>query len=547
MQFNFSYAQGVSQTQMAAFEMAGKIWSSYLTDDVTINIAVDVQKEFAGNTIAGAIARSNSYWFGHYAYALRNDADPTNTDQLVVGSQTLIGNRFEARYDVINTDGRLVSSQENITRLSINSANAKSVGSSGVTGMDTKASNVLDGYIVMRDLTGTNTSWSYNFNRQNTVPTTSVDFIGVAIHEIGHVLGFQSSIDRPWVGASNLSSSEYKSALSDRVNQATPLDLFRYSDKSRVLSETNIDLSVGGNQYFGLGTNGTTFVGRLDNGTDKSRGGNGFQASHWESGGIMDAEVRRGQTTAITGLDLIAFDAIGWDIATGGINKMINYAQLEMESKQIASQKTKQNLDNAMALMFDSSDIYAPKGAGDTSLEARKGGWWQQLFARKGGWWQEYFARTGGWWQGIKEAFGGEAIFDSIEGGDIELLLSSDVPSYDRLIEPTDADDVNPLTGKTEGAPLVGEVVAQRQFFQRADVDLFQPHIGFQSSGTSVFDQQDINNRSAEFSPSTESAFSNVVGNRNVPNLVSVISNNFQLTDTSAFTPLVHSDWWMSR
>jgi hypothetical protein len=544
MQFNFSYAQGVSQTQMAAFEMAGKIWSSYLTDDVTINIAVDVQKDFAGNTIAGAIARTNDYSFSTYANALRYDADPTSTDLKVISSQTVNSNSFKARYDAI-VSNQTVNSQQVGSKLSINSANAKSVGAVG-RGIDTKASNVLDGYIVMRDLTGTNTSWSYNFNRQNTVAANSVDFIGVAVHEIGHILGFQSSIDRPWVGGGNLSSSEYKLALKERVNQASTLDLFRYSNKSNVGFESNIDLSVGGDQYFGLGTNGTTFVGRFDNGVDTTRGGNGFQASHWESGGIMDAEVRRGQTTAITGLDLIAFDAIGWDIATGGINKMINYAQLEMESKQIASQKTKQNLDNAMALMFDNSDIYAPKGAGDTSLEARKGGWWQQLFARKGGWWQEYFARTGGWWQGIKEAFGGEAIFDSIEGGDIELLLSSDVPSYDRLIEPTDADDVNPLTGKSEGAPLVGEVVAQRQFFQRADVDLFQPHIGFQSSGTSVFDQQDTN-RSTEFSPSTESAYSNVVGNRNVPNLVSVISNNFQLTDTSAFTPLVHSDWWMSR
>ena len=544
MQFNFSYAQGVSQTQMAAFEMAGKIWSSYLTDDVTINIAVDVQKDFAGNTIAGAIARTNDYSFSTYANALRYDADPTSTDLKVISSQTVNSNSFKARYDAI-VSNQTVNSQQVGSKLSINSANAKSVGAVG-RGIDTKASNVLDGYIVMRDLTGTNTSWSYNFNRQNTVAANSVDFIGVAVHEIGHILGFQSSIDRPWVGGGNLSSSEYKLALKERVNQASTLDLFRYSNKSNVGFESNIDLSVGGDQYFGLGTNGTTFVGRFDNGVDTTRGGNGFQASHWESGGIMDAEVRRGQTTAITGLDLIAFDAIGWDIATGGINKMINYAQLEMESKQIASQKTKQNLDNAMALMFDNSDIYAPKGAGDTSLEARKGGWWQQLFARKGGWWQEYFARTGGWWQGIKEAFGGEAIFDSIEGGDIELLLSSDVPSYDRLIEPTDADDVNPLTGKSEGAVLVGEVVAQRQFFQRNDVDLFQSHIGFQSSDTSVFDQQDTN-RSTEFSPSTESAYSNVVGNRNVPNLVSVISNNFQLTDTSAFTPLVHSDWWMSR
>jgi hypothetical protein len=544
MQFNFSYAQGVSQTQIAAFEMAGKIWSSYLTDNVTINIAVDVQKDFAGNTIAGAISRSNDYFFHSYANHLKQDAKTSN-DLRAVGAQTFNNSIFEARYD-INVSPNPVSIQLPGWQLSINSANAKSVGNAGGSGMDTKASNVLDGYIVMRDLTGTNTSWNYNFTRQNTTPAKSVDFIGVAIHEIGHVLGFQSSIDRPWVGTDNLSGLDYLLGLLDRVNQASPLDLFRYSNKSRVGSKTNIDLSVGGSQYFGLGTNGATVVGRLDSGVDKTRGGNGFQASHWESGGIMDAEIQRGKTAAITALDLNAFDAIGWDIATGGINKIINYAQLEREARQIARQKTTQNLDNAMALMFDSTDMYTPKAAGDTSLEARKGGWWQQLFARKGGWWQEYFARTGGWWQGIKEAFDGEAIFDSIEGADIELLLSSDDYFSDRLIEPTDADDLNPLTGKSEGTVLVGEVVAQRQFFQRNDVDLFQSHIGFQSSGTSVFDQQDTN-RSTEFLPSTESAYSNVVGNRNVPNLVSVISNNFQLTDTSAFTPLVHSDWWMSR
>ena len=545
MQFNFSYAQGVSQTQMAAFEMAGKIWASYLTDNLTVNIAVDVQKEFAGNTIAGAIARTNDYLFNTYAQELKRDADPTSTDLSVVGTQTFNAGTFEARYDDTFVN-QIEGSQQVGWKLSINSANAKSVGGSVGRGLDTKGSNVLDGYIVMRDLTGTNTSWDYNFTRQNPTPAKSVDFIGVAVHEIGHILGFQSSIDRPWVGGSNLSSLEYKLGLMERVNQASPLDLFRYSNESKVGSKTILDLSVGGNQYFGLGTNGANVVGRLDSGVDKARGGNGFQASHWESGGIMDAEIQRGQTAAITALDLIAFDAIGWDIATGGINKSINYAQLEREAKQIASQKTKQNLDNAMALMFDNTDMYMPKTAGSTSLEARKGGWWQQLFARKGGWWQEYFARTGGWWQGIKEAFGGEAIFDSIEGADIELLLSSDDYFSDRLIEPTDADDVNPLTRNTEGAVLVGEVVGQRQFFQRTDVDLLQSHIGFQSSGTSVFNQQDIN-RSNEFSPSTESAFSNAVGNRNFPNLVSVISNNFQLTDTSAFTPLVHSDWWMSR
>jgi hypothetical protein len=541
MQFNFSYAQGVSQTQMAAFEMAGKIWASYLTDNVTINIAVDVQKDFAGNTIAGAIARSNDYLFSTYANALKNDADPTTTDQSVVGTQTFNRSTFEARYDAI-VSNQLVNSQKMGWQLSINSANAKSVGSVG-RGIDTKASNVLDGYIVMRDLTGTNTSWSYNFNRQNTVPAKSVDFIGVAVHEIGHVLGFQSSIDRPCAG--DLSSLEYSLGLNERVNEASPLDLFRYSNKSRVGSKTNIDLSVGGDQYFGLGTNGANFVGRFDSGVDKTKGGNGFQASHWQSGGIMDAEIQRGQTAAITGLDLIAFDAIGWDIATGGINKTINYAQLEIEAKQIASQKTTQNINSAMALMFDNSDIYMPKAIADPSLEARAGSWWQQLyaraggwwqeyFARAGGWWQEYFARTGGWWQGIKDAFGEEAIFDSVEGADIELLQLFDGYATDW----SNSDDIDALTGKAKGAMLVGEnsieldVSAASKFINLGSA---QPFLNFQNNGFSILDQQQIS-QGLEFG--AELTKSNVVLGSN-KSQTSSISDSSQLLGDS-LTP-----WWL--
>ena len=154
MQFNFSYAQGVSQTQMAAFEMAGKIWASYLTDNLTVNIAVDVQKEFAGNTIAGAIARTNDYLFNTYAQELKRDADPTSTDLSVVGTQTFNAGTFEARYDDTFVN-QIEGSQQVGWKLSINSANAKSVGGSVGRGLDTKGSNVLDGYIVMRDLTGT--------------------------------------------------------------------------------------------------------------------------------------------------------------------------------------------------------------------------------------------------------------------------------------------------------------------------------------------------------------------------------------------------------
>jgi hypothetical protein len=533
MQFNFSYAQGVSQTQMAAFEMAGKIWASYLTDKVTINIAVDVQKDFAGNTIAGAISRVNEHSFDKFSRALQEDIT-SSTDRTAMSSNAFASKDFEARFDIVDKHNQRGNSREKSTKLQVNSANAKALG------LD-EAGNVLDGYIVMRDLTGTNTSWDYNFTRGNTTPSSAVDFISVAVHEIGHVLGFQSSVDRPWFNA-DLDSKDYASSLKERVSAASPLDLFRYSDRSDIGDKEGvlkIDLAIGGNPFLSL--SGEAVIGRLDTGVDVSKGGSGKQASHWESGGIMDAEIQRGERPAITNLDLTAFDAIGWNIDTKGLTKTINYAQLGIEAQQIASQKTTQNIGNAMALMFDSTDIYKPKSKskGDASLtttEARTGGWWQQFYARTGGWWQEYFARTGGWWQGIKGAFGEEAVFDSIEGGDIEFLEILNQYATDSW---TNGNDIDALTGKAEGAMLVGEdssielgVSATSQFI---DFGFAQPFGGLLSNGSSLLDQQQIS-QGLEFGAAQ--TLSNVVLGSNKSQLSS-ISDSSQLLGES-FTP-----WWL--
>lgn len=530
MQFNFSYALGVSQTQIAAFEMAGKIWSSYLTDNATVNIAVDVQKDFAGNTIAGAISRVNDYSFDKFNKALREDII-SSTDQAAVNSNSFSNKEFQARFDIVDKNNQRGNSEQKSKNLQVNSANAKALG------LD-NAGTVLDGYIVMRDLTGTNTSWDYNFIRGNTTPKNSVDFISVAVHEIGHVLGFQSSVDRPWLNA-DMNSKEYAASLQDRANAASPLDLFRYSDRSKTGSketDIKIDLEIGGNPFLSLG--GESVIGRFDNGVDTKRGGSGKQASHWQSGGIMDAEIQRGALPAITNLDLTAFDAIGWNIATGGINKTINYTQLAQEAQQIASQKTTQNIGNVMALMLDSTDIYKPKGQDTTSFtEARGSRWWQEFYARGSGWWQTYFAATGGWWQGIKGAFGEEAIFDSIDGGDIEFLEILNQYVTDSW---TNSNDVDLLTGKAEGAMLVGEesssieldISAAAQFI---DFGFPQSYRGFQNTGFSLLDQQQIN-QGLEFGAAQ--TVSNVVLGSNKSQLSSITDSSQLLGDS--FAP-----WWL--
>lgn len=61
LNFNFTYEGDesgntkVSQQQMIAFEIAGKIWSQYLRDDITLNIHIDVTDDLPHNVIGGAM------------------------------------------------------------------------------------------------------------------------------------------------------------------------------------------------------------------------------------------------------------------------------------------------------------------------------------------------------------------------------------------------------------------------------------------------------------------------------------------------------------
>jgi hypothetical protein len=139
------------------------------------------------------------------------------------------------------------------------------------------------------------------------------DFIGVAIHEIGHALGFSSGVD---IYDAHTGPNAPVAGSVENLVEATMLDLFRYSapgtlDWSTSAAPKYFSLDGGktalfGDAYFSLG---------LFN-------GDGNQASHWLDSpagqpqlGILDPTSALGQMQAVTGLDLAAFDAIGWTVA----------------------------------------------------------------------------------------------------------------------------------------------------------------------------------------------------------------------------------------
>lgn len=445
MKFNFIYSPNVSIEQIQGFELAGKIWSTYLTDNVTINIAVDSQSDFPGNAIAGAAPRLNTQGFASYRTPLEKDATSAN-DRLIAQSNNIMSSgSFTGRYDLFDASGTNRGTTQTSPQLNVNSANAKAVGLK-LAG----DSSILDGYVVMRNLSGQSVSWNYDFARTAPAPSKTLDFLSSAIHEIGHILGFQSSVDRPgWLSprtnGNKSAETDYIKSLDTRIKGATPLDLFRYSDRSKLNLDKNgkqpIDLSMGGNPFLSI-QNGSAPLAAFDTGTDFSLGGSGLQASHWKSSGIMNAVLNQATRSAVTSTDLAALDAIGYDLAPQGASTPINYAQLLSEVKQSLAQKLGQTVawleanpttavsrltqdtTDMVSEMLDNSSVYKKK---DLTVWSSGG-------------------RGGKWWQDFKQTFLEEGVFESLG-------------HHDREHEEEGAGGVDPLTGLPMEAAIASETL----------------------------------------------------------------------------------------
>jgi hypothetical protein len=157
-------------------------------------------------------------------------------------------------------------------------------------------------------------TFGFDFDPTDGVDDSTFDFIGVAIHEIGHALGFVSGVDLFDVfGAPN---GPNRGQLGYDLNDTSifsALDMFRYS------APGVIDLRVNANSYFSIDGGQTALFGNSF--STGNFNGDGNQASHWKEAagcsvgfGIMDPTFCFGQTGVVTGADLAAFDAMGWNL-----------------------------------------------------------------------------------------------------------------------------------------------------------------------------------------------------------------------------------------
>ena len=288
------------------FAIAAKYWESVLTNDAVLNVNVGFAP--LGPNILGSTGSTlftyvdvSTYQFllGATASSALDTIAVSNLQTLSpTGSLTVtVPEYFNPAFQsgVATSGSRIAPDGKEISNtIALSSANVKAL----VGGF----TDVIDA-----DITFSST-FAFDFNPYNGITDGTYDFIGVAVHEMGHALGFLS-------GAQDF---DYSTGINFPVDDywwGYGADLFRYTAPGK------LDWTFNTDSYFSIDGGVTAlYDGYYSTGAVN---GDGWQASHWKEPtvpctnfrGIMNPYICNGIGDAVTALDLAQLDAIGWNTA----------------------------------------------------------------------------------------------------------------------------------------------------------------------------------------------------------------------------------------
>lgn len=309
--------QATATNIMQGFIEASDIWRGVLHDPVTLNLTVEyatTSPNIGGAALPGflgfnyaesvrpAMVADRSGVIDQVAVASLPMPRATGVPFMTNDTTTVPSPRF------FDNDGSLNNTFTTLTR-------AQSKALSLIPRHDPAS----DGMITV------NNRAPLDFDRSNGISSNQVDFLRLAAHEIGHIMGFFSGVD--FVDSVGGDGNAPESPIVDQhidLNTSsvfTPLDLFRYTDDS--LSQPNQPVGGLNEGAFGQPTPGDQPFFSIDGGATQlatfSSGqfnGDGRQASHWQDDlgiGILDPSLEFGELLTLSNLDIIAMDVIGWD------------------------------------------------------------------------------------------------------------------------------------------------------------------------------------------------------------------------------------------